>query len=540
VSVSRQEIARIVDRIEHPDAHVQQEAVDELVALGPEAVEPLVANLTVVEPRARRGVIRALGEIGDDRALLPLMRYVWDERDSVEEVNGRGLAMQAITRIAGPEHADKLFSFLMDIRDDDDPFVRGYAYEAMGRFGDRRALPLLREAMNQDPEDFVRERAQRAMESLDEAEGSSLRSDMSDAELLQKIRGSTGGAEREYHINALLERDNSFELASELMRTRGKGSLIGLQVLQRLDDPRARKAATQYFYYTDDDTRRAICLRIVGAHLAGDADEDERAMLRDALRSGDEFVRLAALAAAGASGDEELVRRALGALRDRDPVDVATAAEALSRGMHAGLRRLTPEVFDALGDVRRRRLRHQEREIVVSEAYLLRALVELLSGGGLGTSEAQRQALASLEESRSLRPIVVTALDLLDEVTPEEPLEPERRWGASETRHLVELIDHPDEEIRWRVIDLLHRGAPSGMGGVARRVERLLYEEAPRLENLVIPVLARAGGEAERRLLSDLSEHEDEDVREAAAAALRKLRNDRDVIDAEIVTRTPD
>ncbi len=258
MSASPEEIARLVDRLDHPDAIFQRQMMDKILAIGPAAVEPLAANLSFAEPRAKEAIARLLGELRDTRAMLPLMRFIFDARGSIPDSDARGLAMQSLMHLAEPEHAQKLFDFLMDIRRDPDPFVRGYAMEAMGKFGDKRARPILEEALEDDHE-FVQTRAQRAVAALDAdtAVGEGLRSGASATEILQKIRATQGG-ERTYWINALKERDDAFELARTLVEEGGKGTLIGLQLLLRMNDPRAREVAVRHYAAADAAADRAI------------------------------------------------------------------------------------------------------------------------------------------------------------------------------------------------------------------------------------------------------------------------------------------
>ena len=538
--MSLEQIARVVDRLEDQDAHEQRRLMDRLVAIGEEVVEPLVANMAFASPLARTAVIRVLGEIGSTRAMGPLMRYVFDKRGDIDEQMGRGLAMQAIMQLAQPEHARKLFDFLVEMREDADPFVRGYAVEALGRFGDQRARPLLEQA-TRDEHEFVRERAQQALMRLGTQRHTSnaLESDLTDLELLQKVRGEDGG-EREYYVNELLGRHNAFELAAQLVSEHGRSTVLGLQLLLRLEDPRAREVAVQHFRATPDTTQRAIALRILAQQLQGDADDDEVQIIEYGLAATDDFVRLAAVAALGASGRTDLVGRAVRMLDVRDPVEVVTVAESLARGMGPSHARFVPQLRDALVKLRRRRRAEDSAELMLAEGHVLSALREALAGGhGMGVAQVQLDALESLQDARDLSPILVSALKLLRDTLPPEGLAAHQRWPASDAMALVYLLDHPDHRIQHRALDLLLRGAPEGLSAIAPRVERLLFDDRVDLTGLVIPLLRMVGTDHARALLTDLSRSSDESVRLAAEDALRTARNQQRVLDARF-TRKPD
>jgi HEAT repeat protein len=62
------------------DADIQWKAAETLVTLGPDATEPLLRVLREGSRTVRIGAIEALGEIGDQRAVEPLMRVLENDR----------------------------------------------------------------------------------------------------------------------------------------------------------------------------------------------------------------------------------------------------------------------------------------------------------------------------------------------------------------------------------------------------------------------------------------------------------------------------
>lgn len=534
--VDRQRIAQLVDELNHPDPDARRERMQTLIEMGREAVPALTNNLRLVEPEVRQPLVRVLGDIGDDRALLPLMRYIFDTQGEPEESDARGLAMQAIMNIAEPRHTGKLFDFLIDMKDDDDPFVRGYVIEAFGRLGDERAEPFIDEGLEDDDE-FVRERSERAQKALERSEETSGRADLSEQQLLQKLRISSD-SELEYYINELLRRDDAFEIATRLVREEGRDTLRGLRCLQKLDDPRVREVAREQYERTTSDSARAVCLRLLADHLDGDATDRECQLIRKGLRSRDPFIELAALEAAGTSGRDELVQQAIDAVDSNDSNRAVTAARALARGMHPDQQRRLPDLIDVFYPIHRRRVgaspeEMKDDELVRIEAYLIRAIYRVVSDGGMGVDDARDAALTALEHASSHRPVLVTSLSLLDGILPEQGLDPAMRWAGPEVQPLLDLLEHPDDEVTDRVLNVVDRGVAGEVPGLSEQLSRLIYSDADTLLEQVIPLLERAGDSSAIDLLEALTEHTDDEVRETAESTRRRLRNRQDVIDVD-------
>lgn len=528
----REEVARLIPQLDHPDSELQRGVMDQIVAMGSDAIDPLAANLKFAEPVACEAIVRILGELGDTSAMVPLMRFVYDNKESIEKSDARGLAMRAIMHLAQPSHASRLFEFLMDIRHDQDPFVRGWALGAMGKFGDGRAEPILKDALT-DPHEFVRERATSALDMLEDSGGSAqgLKQELSDTEILQKLRNAKDG-EKTFYLNALAERDDAFELAARLVREGNKGELTGLQLILNMEDARGREVARRHFRVTDKAAHRAICLRILARFLQSDASPDEVAIIQAGFQDSDTFVRMAASAAAGVSGDEDLVKRAIGTLRGRDIHAALSAAEALGRGLTPRMKTFVPQLRDALEQAHYLRLRTREEEPALLEAHLLRAINNLLPEVVVGKSDLQNDALRSLEKAGPFWPVIVSALRLLRDATEgEPPREDEDRWTNSQTRYLVDLLDNEDARVRSRVVELLKHAGARGETSIASAVERLIHDASFDVVEDGIPLLELAGGERSRTILKDLSSSSDARIANAAAAALRDRRNNQSVID---------
>jgi len=535
--VERQKIAKLVDKLNHPSDEKRREFMRQLVEIGREAVDVLTANLRLAEPEVRPALIRVLGEIADDRALLPLMRFVFDTAGEPQESDARGFAMQAIMRIADESHADRLFDFLVDMKDDSDTFVRGYVIEAFGRLGNRQAIPFVRDALD-DEADFVRECAQRALEALEDADSDDLESTLSGRELLQKIRIS-GGSELEYYMNELLGREDAFELAVQLIREDDRDTLRGLRALQRLEDPRSRQVALRQYETANSEAARAVCLRILGNQLEADATDEEVSLIERALNHSDPFIAMAALEAAGTSGDRRLMREALEVVEGTDLNRAETAAEGLARGLTPDNVRLLPDVIDAFEVIHRHRRDDDAPEYARIEAYLLRGIAGLVRDGGMGVSDAREAGLTALRGSEGargatdVRPVLVSALRLIDQTLPENGLDAHERWTTPEAQPLLDLLSHSHDTVAGRTLSLVDRGVAGDTDGLSEALSRLIYEDPEVLLDRIIPLLERAGDQRAEELLDELTNHNDDEVQQAADAAVRRMRESGKTVDVE-------
>ena len=124
----------------------------------PRAVDPLIEALENEYIAVRLGAAQALGEIGDARAVDPLIQAleVEDEYCGVQYE-----AAQALGKIGDARAIKPLIRALKD----DDEIFRSWAAEALGEIGDARAVEPLTEAL-EDADRWVREAAKEALEKL--------------------------------------------------------------------------------------------------------------------------------------------------------------------------------------------------------------------------------------------------------------------------------------------------------------------------------------------------------------------------------------
>jgi HEAT repeat protein len=126
-------------------------------------VDPLVEALRDEDARVRSYAACALGEIGDPRAVDPLIYALQDED---EESDVRSGAARALGEIGDPRAVDPLVEALQD----EDENVRLRAAWALGEIGDARAIEPLTHMDSSGTLGFIHVAATQALEKI-EAKG---------------------------------------------------------------------------------------------------------------------------------------------------------------------------------------------------------------------------------------------------------------------------------------------------------------------------------------------------------------------------------
>lgn len=148
------------------------EKLNDLVALGPDAVEPLVmllkhgappdmaAQLTRDITTVRLRSVIALGALEDPRAVDPLVAAMEDPNPLV-----RAEIATALGRFSGEDAA---LATLLRTLGDSDPLVREMTVGALERLGNEEALTALRSAAKSESADYIRSAINKAIETLEE------------------------------------------------------------------------------------------------------------------------------------------------------------------------------------------------------------------------------------------------------------------------------------------------------------------------------------------------------------------------------------
>lgn len=158
----------LIKALRYKDMTVRLEAIRVLGTMGDiRAVEPLIKALG--HEGLRREAVKALGEIGEP-AVEPLDRavesFIQALKDEDKEWRVRVVAAGALGEIGDTRAVEPLIQALSDL----DGSVRSVAAEALGKIGDVRAVEPLTKSLK-DKDKFVREDAKEALEKLKAKEG---------------------------------------------------------------------------------------------------------------------------------------------------------------------------------------------------------------------------------------------------------------------------------------------------------------------------------------------------------------------------------
>ena len=542
MTMDKAAIIQQIDRLDHPDAHLQDTILAKFSAR-PGKVRPVVlANFPLVNDRIRRALLRWLSRHMTSEATLPLMRYVFDERTTIDEQVGRAMAMGLLLKRARrtdlPEERGRLRGFAEDIcTGEDSPEIRRLGLRILAFTGNQRSISVVEDALRDEDED-VREAAHQAMDALQEAPEDSGSTPKSAFDLSKALSDSAGPRRRQL-IRQWKRHDEAPEIAVGLLREKSDLRSEALQIL--LDDPtnKARPFLASIIFDKPDSGRAALALRLLAKiGEPGSAGPDEIEAIRRSLRSISVLNQSAACAAVGALGLVQFARDLVEMSLSRD-LSLSLAASAglddiVSESDTDLIRHLTQAI--EINDRRRRESRNAADPIRVV-AHLQSALRKIVTPNTLGVEAIHQLALTQLERAGRHRPIAVTALQLLMASTPKEGISEAERWSIREAAALLNLLPYADQASARRIAALLFRGAPEGLADLDRSARDLRKSGFVDVAEVVVPLLQRSGSERAKKTLQEIADGEDVEAVSAARQALRKMRNDGQVIDAEFVPR---
>jgi|GEM_PF-429122 len=133
----------LIKRLADGDRGVQWSAKSALGNMGNSTVEPLIEALKDENEGVRRGATSALGKIGDERAVEPLIEALKDENEEV-----RGGAALALGKFGDERAVEPLIEALKDENKD----VRNSATLVLGEIGDESVVEPLIEALKDENE----------------------------------------------------------------------------------------------------------------------------------------------------------------------------------------------------------------------------------------------------------------------------------------------------------------------------------------------------------------------------------------------------
>ncbi len=151
----------MIQELGAPIQEIRDRSTKDLVALGDEAVEPLIEALASEDRNIRSGAALCLGAMSATQAAEPICKMAEEDSDPTL----RPLALRAIVDLAGPEAPALIKRTLLGFFSSEDMFSRALACKGIGKLQDPTFKVALNKAM-QDPEEWVREAAQAALVEL--------------------------------------------------------------------------------------------------------------------------------------------------------------------------------------------------------------------------------------------------------------------------------------------------------------------------------------------------------------------------------------
>jgi transcription initiation factor TFIIIB Brf1 subunit/transcription initiation factor TFIIB len=127
-------LRRLLLQLNEPENHPA--AIPGIRIFGREAVEPLMDLLTSEDPDARFGAAKALGDIGDKRAIPGLINTLNDPEGAV-----RFWALDALGKLKADEAAEAIGKLVQDKRES----IRDLAKEVLTQIGTPNAMRVLKQ-----------------------------------------------------------------------------------------------------------------------------------------------------------------------------------------------------------------------------------------------------------------------------------------------------------------------------------------------------------------------------------------------------------
>jgi HEAT repeat protein len=150
-------IQPLIEILRIDDVNVTCEVSDAMEKFGEPAFEPMLAALTHTDRNVRGSALFLLGKTKDIRAVPHLIAALQDE-----DVEARQSAVFALGEIGDVRAFEPLIVALRD----ENPDIRWSAVVSLGNLGDKAAIPHLLTMMN-DPDEDVREDARYALQKLE-------------------------------------------------------------------------------------------------------------------------------------------------------------------------------------------------------------------------------------------------------------------------------------------------------------------------------------------------------------------------------------
>lgn len=240
-----------------------------LVKLGPTSIPRLSDILKTAHPETRLRVAEILGETRHPNAVIPLIDAAHGEFFTV-----RAMSAEALAKIGDP----RAVPVLIELLGDNEPLVRQTAALAVGKFKDPRCLIRLSDVLLEDTQLEVRQAAAQGLAESQLKEAVPYLLDAMDDSFWWY--GREGAAKP--LLNAILSFGaESVPLLCEYLRhTEGNVRFQSAQLLGQISDPRAIEPLGMAVYDVNNSVGEAAALALAryGAPALGVLDEATRAV----------------------------------------------------------------------------------------------------------------------------------------------------------------------------------------------------------------------------------------------------------------------
>ena len=147
-------IQPLVEALGDFDKSVREQATLALSAIGKAAIAPMSAALKEPKWETRYRAAEALGKIADEKAVQPLIQALKDNRDHV-----RYMAAKGLREFGNSEAVDPMIILLKD----ENRYVRMMAIRALGAIGGKKVHNALKQALEAESDEKVKEAITEAM-----------------------------------------------------------------------------------------------------------------------------------------------------------------------------------------------------------------------------------------------------------------------------------------------------------------------------------------------------------------------------------------
>ena len=383
-------VESLTGSLEDGDWNVRSGVIRKLGEIGDvKAIEPLIKALGAQNKNVRQRAVKALVKIGES-AIDPLIKALGDEDE-----DRRRRAVEALGKIGDPRAIDPLINVLGD----EDRWVRWWAAGMLGTIDDTRVIaPLIK--VLEDEDGRVQKRAVEALVSIGGHAVEPLMNMLADADsTAATILGEIGEPAVTSLVNALGADDSWVRCGA-----------VG--VLGKIGDPRAVEPLIKAL--DDDDTY----VRWYAADSLGEIG-DLRAVepLIDALGDYESDVRWGAAGALGKIGNVRAVEPLINALGDGE------------EGVRAG-------IVTALGEI--------------GDTRAVEPLIKALDDDDEYVRWYAAEALGEIGDLRAVEPLIkaLRTVGMCDDVATALV----EIGDSSAVEPLIDVLDDKDDEVRWYAI----------------------------------------------------------------------------------------